>query len=172
MQKDCWKTIWLETTPSERDQKIKSEFWDFIYLFLKGLIEILLCLIFAYYFRKSFVTEVSSYNNNISFPFENLTIMIQGDFSVSVTIHYNSDKYPNYIKVIPNNQRLIDIKSELNVSKLILENEFKDSIAIFFRINDNLDQIKDKKGEIIIYNKVYYLNTSNQTIKDFYTLYI
>ena len=171
MQKDCWKTIWLETTPSERDQKIKSEFWDFIYLLLKGLIEILLCLIFAYYFRKSFVTEVSSYNNNISFPFENLTIMIQGDFSVSVTIHYNSDKYPNYIKVIPNNHRLIDIKSELNVSKLILENEFKDSIAIFFRINDNLDQIKDKKGEIIIYNKIYYLNTSNQTIKYFYKYY-
>jgi len=35
MLKDCWQTIWLETTPSERDQKIKSEFWDFIYLLLK-----------------------------------------------------------------------------------------------------------------------------------------
>ena len=171
MCKDCWQTIWLKTTPSERDQKIKSEFWDFIYMLSKGIIEILLCLWLAYHFRKSFLTEVTSYNNNISFPFENLTIVIQGNFSVSVIIHYNCDKYPNYFKIAPYNKRLIDIKSELNVSELILEKEFDDHIGIYFKINDNLDQIKYKKGEIIIYNKVYFLNTSNQTIQEFYKLY-
>ena len=171
MCKDCWQTIWLKTTPSERDQKIKSEFWDFIYMFSKGIIEILLCLCFAYYFRKLSLTEVTSYNNNISFPFENLTILIKGDFHVDVIIIYNHDKYPNYSKSIPYNKRLIDIKSELNVSELILEKEFGDYIGICFKINDNLDQIKDKKGKIIIYNKVYFLNTSNQTIQEFYNIY-
>ncbi len=148
MCKDCWQIIWLKTTPSERDQKIKSEFWDFIYLFSKGIIEILLCLCFAYYFRKLSLTEVTSYNNNISFPFENLTIVIKGDFDVDVIINYNRDKYPNYFKSIPYNKRLIDIKSELNVSELILEKEFEDSIGIFFKINDNLTKLKIKKEKL------------------------
>ena len=105
-------------------------------------------MIFAYYFRKSFVTEVSSNNNNISFPFENLTIVIKGDFDVDVIINYNRDKYPNYFKSIPYNKRLIDIKSELNVSELILEKEFEDSIGIFFKINDNLTKLKIKKEKL------------------------
>lgn len=158
----------LETTPSELDQRIKDEFWEFCRILVKGVLEIFLAWLFALITRDILINETTSYNDDSSFPFKNLTILILGNFSVSVGIRYKHGEY-NSTKTLHNQPR-IEINSILNVSDLILEKEFEDALEIYFRINDDLTKIEDKNGIIVIYNKIYFLNTSNYEIKDFYRL--
>ena len=65
------------------------------------------------------------------------------------------------------NKKHINITEELkayNISKLILNKEFKDFLSIFFKVNENLDNLPDESGYITIINKIYSLNNSGNNI--------
>ena len=164
--KICCQAICLDTSPTEREEKIKEEFWDFFWNFWRAIFIILLAIYYALNYRKSLVTETSSYNDNSSFAFKNLSIIIEGDFNISVWIDYESEKYGKYKNIrAPPNEREINIKSLLNVSELILEKEYDDKLDIYFKINDQ--KTKNKKGKIIINNEIYFFNYSNYEIEPF-----
>jgi len=166
MQNNCCGEEW-KTTQCDLERRIKDEKWDFCYNLIAGVIEIVLALLYAYYCRNISINETTYYNNDVSFPFHNLSIKNEGDFSVTTYIRYSRDGHRP--KQIYSNKRYINIQSELNVPKLVLKKEFDDYLLVNFKINDN--QIQRKKGRIIISNNIYSLDTSNEIKVDpFYRL--
>ena len=166
MTDNCCGTIQLTTTSSQLDQKIKSQFWNNVHNIIKLVIKFTIAYLYTKCQKNILITEATYYNSDISFPFEELSVEIEGDFDVCAKVYYIRENYLIRNKSFCNNKR--NIKSLLNVSELILRKEFIDRLLISFKINDNLAQIEGKKGKITISNLMHYLNSSNLKVDTFY----
>ena len=116
-------------------EKAKTECDNFV----KKIIHFCLMLIIAYFFtriifknfRKLNINEIISLNNEISFPFNGLYVNISSNSYIGMVIQY-SNKKKIYRNSSIADKLFIDVKSYLNVSKIILEDEFDDYLEFFF----------------------------------------
>ena len=151
----------LSTTESGLNIRAKKECKEGIFYLIKFLIEAFLAIGYTWYFRTLNISETVSFSSNVSFPFQRLEIFINSNLNITTRIKYN-----NYKEIILN-KKFINITEELkayNISNLILNKEFEDFLSIFFKINENLDNLPEKSGYITIINKIYSLNNSGNNI--------
>ena len=157
----------IPTTESLLKNRAKDNCKDGKNNAIKFLFEVFLALTYAYLrtqcesFRKIYISEMHSFSNDISFPFQELLIIIKSKFEIRVEtmISYNN-------VVINSSEKIINITDEFkkkNVSNLILNKEYNDFIAIFFKINGTLN---DREcGQISIYYKMFVLNNTDNNIE-------
>lgn len=108
-------------------EKAKNECDNFV----EKIIDFFFVLIIAYFFtriifknfRKLNINEIISLNNEISFPFNGLYVNISSNSKIGMVIQY-SNKKKIYRNSSVADKLFIDVKSYLNVSKIILEDEF------------------------------------------------
>ena len=114
---DCCGTIQLTTTSSQLDQKIKSQFWNNVHNIIKLVIKFTIAYLYTKCQENILITEATYYNSDISFPFNELSVEIEGDFDVCAKVHYIRENYIIRNKSFCNNKRYIvtNIKSLLNV---------------------------------------------------------
>ena len=151
----------LSTTESGLEKRAKEECKEGKFYLIKFLIEAFLAIGYTWYFRTLNISETVSFSSNVSFPFQRLEIFINSNLNITTRIKYN-----NYKEIILNKKH-INITEELkayNISNLILNKEFKDFLSIFFKVNENLDNLPDESGYITIINKIYSLNNSGNNI--------
>ena len=78
---------------------------------IKFLFGVFLALTYAYLrtqcesFRKIYISETHSFSNDISFPFEELLIIVESKFEVKTRIYYNNI-------VIESSEKVINITDE------------------------------------------------------------
>jgi len=158
MKSNCCR---LSTTESGLNIRAKKECKEGIFYLIKLLIEAFLAFSYTWYFRTLNISETVSLSSNVSFPFQRLEIFINSNLNITTRI-----KYSNYKEIILNKKH-INITEELkayNISNLILNKEFKDFLSIYFKVNENLDNLPDESGNIYIINKIYSLNNSGNNI--------
>ena len=158
MKSSCCR---LSTTESGLEKRAKDECKEGKFCLIKFLIEAFLAIGYTWYFRTLNISETVSFSSNVSFPFQRLEIFINSNLNITTKIRYS-----NYKEIILNKNH-INITEELkayNISKLILNKEFEDFLSIFFKINENLDNLPEKSGYITIINKIYSLNNSGNNI--------
>ena len=158
MKSNCCR---LSTTESCLKIRAKEEYKEGIFYLIKFLIEAFLAIGYTWYFRTLNISETVSLSSNVSFPFQSLEIFINSNLNITTRIKYS------YYKEIILNKKSINIKEELkayNISNLILNKEFEDFLSIFFKVNENLDNLPDESGYIMIINKIYSLNNSGNNI--------
>ena len=151
----------LSTTESGLEKRAKDECKEGKFCLIKFLIEAFLAIGYTWYFRTLNISETVSFSSNVSFPFQRLEIFINSNLNITTKIRYS-----NYKEIILNKNH-INITEELkayNISKLILNKEFKDFLSIFFKVNENLDNLPEESGYITIINKIYSLNNSGNNI--------
>ena len=151
----------LSTTESGLEKRAKEECKEGKFCLIKFLIEAFLAIGYTWYFRTLNISETVSFSSNVSFPFQRLEIFINSNLNITTKI-----KYSNYKEIILNKKH-INITEELkayNISNLILNKEFEDFLSIFFKVNENLDNLPDESGYINIINKIYSLNNSGNNI--------
>ena len=151
----------LSTTESGLKKRAKDECKDGIFYLIKFVIEAFLAIGYTWYFRTLNISETVSLSSNVSFPFQRLEIFINSNLNITTGI-----KYSNYKEIILNKKH-INITEELkayNISNLILNKEFEDFLSIFFKVNENLDNLPEESGYITIINKIYSLNNSGNNI--------
>ena len=151
----------LSTTESGLEIRAKEECKEGKFYLIKFLIEAFLAIGYTWYFRTLNISETVSLSSNVSFPFQSLEIFINSNLNITTRIKYN-----NYKEIILN-KKFINITEELkayNISNLILNKEFEDFLSIFFKVNENLDNLPDESGYITIINKIYSLNNSGNNI--------
>ena len=152
----------LSTTESGLEKRAKDECKESKFCLIKFLIEAFLAIGYTWYFRTLNISETVSLSSNVSFPFQSLEIFINSNLNITTRIKYS------YYKEIILNKKFINIKEELkkayNISNLILNKEFEDFLSIFFKVNENLDNLPDESGYIMIINKIYSLNNSGNNI--------
>lgn len=151
----------LSTTESSLKKRGEEEYKEGIFYLIKFLIEAFLAIGYTWYFRTLNISETVSFSSNVSFPFQRLEIFINSNLNITTRIKYN-----NYKEIILN-KKFINITEELkayNISNLILNKEFDDFLSIFFKVNENLDNLPDESGNIYIINKIYSLNNSGNNI--------
>ena len=145
-------------------EKSKSEWEDFSTKVKNFLVVVVLSILYTYmnyeYFRKLSVSEIISLNNQISFPFKDLYINITNKYGIEGTriiyIKKNEIVRTSFV-----DEQFIDVKSVLNVSEIILEHEFKDSLIFIFFIS----KLKHY-GYVDIINGIYTGNMSEGNNKD------
>ena len=145
-------------------EKSKSEWEDFSTKVKNFLVVVVLSILYTYmnyeYFRKLSVSEIISLNNQISFPFKDLYINITNKYGIEGTriiyIKKNEIVRTSFV-----DEQFIDVKSVLNVSEIILEHEFKDSLIFIFFIS----KLKHY-GDVDIINGIYTGNMSEGNNKD------
>ena len=152
----------LSTTESGLEKRAKDECKEGKFCLIKFLIEAFLAIGYTWYFRTLNISETVSLSSNVSFPFQSLEIFINSNLNITTRIKYS------YYKEIILNKKFINIKEELkkayNISNLILNKEFEDFLSIFFKVNENLDNLPEESGYITIINKIYSLNNSGNNI--------
>ena len=151
----------LSTTESGLNKRAKDECKDGIFCLIKFVINAFLAIGYTWYFRTLNISETVSFSSNVSFPFQRLEIFINSNLNITTGI-----KYSNYKEIILNKKH-INITEELkayNISNLILNKEFEDFLSIYFKVNENLDNLPDESGNIYIINKIYSLNNSGNNI--------
>ena len=151
----------LSTTESGLEKRAKDECKEGKFCLIKFLIEAFLAIGYTWYFRTLNISETVSFSSNVSFPFQRLEIFINSNLNITTRIKYN-----NYKEIILN-KKFINITEELkayNISNLILNKEFEDFLSIYFKVNENLDNLPDESGYIMIINKIYSLNNSGNNI--------
>ena len=131
--------------------------------FFKYIIVAYLAYFFATYYIIFFghldINEKTYYNDDTSYPFTYLEIKIDTDYNLTTYIEYKRKNY-NVTKGTFENENKIDInqiKSKLKVKELILEDEFEDYLAFFFKIKKN---IKNISASIELWNKIYTFDPS------------
>ena len=151
----------LSTTESGLEKRAKKECKKGKFSLIKFLIDAFLAIGYTWYFRTLNISETVSFSSNVSFPFQRLEIFINSNLNITTRI-----KYSNYKEIILN-KKFINITEELkayNISNLILNKEFEDFLSIFFKVNENLDNLPEESGYITIINKIYSLNNSGNNI--------
>jgi len=130
-------------------------------------------LIFAYinakiifkYFRKLNINEIISLNNEISFPFNGLYVNISSNSFIGMNIKYkNKNKLYSHSSL--EDKQFIDVKSYLNVSEIILEDEFDDYLLFFFVFSKSNSKNLTVEDKIQIFNGIYTLNMSEGNLED------
>ena len=150
-------------------EKAKTECDNFV----KKIIHFCLMLIIAYFFtriifknfRKLNINEIISLNNEISFPFNGLYVNISSNSYIGMVIQYSNKKkiFRNYSVA---DKLFIDVKSYLNVSKIILEDEFDDYLEFFFVILKSNLKYLTADDRIQIFNGIYTLNMSEGNLEN------
>ena len=93
----------VPTNESLLKKRTKEECKECKHTIYKFLIEIILSLVYAYlttnikYLRSIYISETVSFSNDISFPFQDLLLIIESKFKVITRIKYN-----NYEEIILN----------------------------------------------------------------------
>ena len=145
-------------------EKSKSEWEDFCTKLKNFLVVFALSILYTYmnyeYFRKLSVSEIISLNNQISFPFKELYINISNKNGIIGTGIIYRKKNKNERELFVKEQH-IDVKSVLNVSEIILEDESEDSLIFIFFISQ-----LNKYGSVCIRNGIYTGNMSEGNNKD------
>ena len=145
-------------------EKSKSEWEDFCTKLKNFLVVFALSILYTYmnyeYFRKLSVSEIISLNNQISFPFKELYINISNKNGIIGTgiIYIKKNEIVRRLFV---DEQFIDVKSVLNVSEIILEDESEDSLIFIFFISQ-----LNKYGSVCIRNGIYTGNMSEGNNKD------
>ena len=122
------------------------------------IIDLIISIFYYLFFNKITISETIKNNIDISFPFIDLIIVVPKQNKVTVDIIY---KFEGKIISKPKiNLTIIDVKSVLGVKKLELESE---NDVLFFEFR-NVSKIS-KDDYIIIANKIYSLNSSNNERK-------
>ena len=150
-------------------EKAKNECDNFV----EKIIDFFFVLIIAYFFtriifknfRKLNINEIISLNNEISFPFNGLYVNISSNSFIGINIKYSNKKkiYRNYSVA---DKLFIDVKSYLNVSKIILEDEFDDYLEFFFVILKSNLKYLTADDRIQIFNGIYTLNMSEGNLEN------
>ena len=150
-------------------EKAKNECDNFV----EKIINFFFVLIIAYFFtriifknfRKLNINEIISLNNEISFPFNGLYVNISSNSYIGMVIQYSNKKkiFRNYSVA---DKLFIDVKSYLNVSKIILEDEFDDYLEFFFVILKSNLKYLTADDRIQIFNGIYTLNMSEGNLEN------
>ena len=159
----------VKSTNSDIQEKAKIECDNFV----KKIIHFCFMLIFAYinakiifkYFRKLNINEIISLNNEISFPFNGLYVNISSNSFIGMNIKYkNKNKLYSHSSFA--DKQFIDVKSYLNVSEIILEDEFDDYLLFFFVFSKSNSKNLTVEDKIQIFNGIYTLNMSEGNLED------
>ena len=150
-------------------EKAKNECDNFV----EKIIDFFFVLIIAYFFariifknfRKLNINEIISLNNEISFPFNGLYVNISSNYKIGMVIQY-SNKKKIYRNSSVADKLFIDVKSYLNVSKIILEDEFDDYLEFFFVILKSNLKYLTADDRIQIFNGIYTLNMSEGNLEN------
>ena len=150
-------------------EKAKNECDNFV----EKIINFFFVLIIAYFFtriifknfRKLNINEIISLNNEISFPFNGLYVNISSNYKIGMVIQY-SNKKKIYRNSSVADKLFIDVKSYLNVSKIILEDEFDDYLEFFFVILKSNLKYLTADDRIQIFNGIYTLNMSEGNLEN------
>jgi len=112
---------------------------------------IIIAFVYYNYFNSPSSNELISLNNDASFPFINLKIKINDNNQVRVVIVYENknSKIKKEKQII--NKDYIDIKKELNIGKLMIEDEDNDYLSIYFCLYGE----NNTYGNIELENEIY-----------------
>jgi len=112
---------------------------------------IIIAFVYYNYFNSPSSNELISLNNDASFPFINLKIKINDNNQVRVVIVYENknSKIKKEKQII--NKDYIDIKKELNIGKLMIEDEDNDYLSIYFCLSGE----NNTYGNIELENEIY-----------------
>ena len=151
------------TSDSIIKKRIDNHCDDFVIHIIYFLFELVLTFLYTFvyfnYFRQLSINEIISLNNDVSFSFINLGILINSNTQISTRLLYRKNSNNKETDFI--NKNKIDIKSELKVNNLILEDEDKDFLAIGFFLNGKISS----DGIIEIQNEIYTFNMSKKDFK-------
>ena len=135
-------------------EKRVKDFWDdfkdrCLHFLLESLLAFAIAYLYYRYLRQISINEIISLNNDASFPFINLKVSLTNNHTIMTKITYIKKSKIIKEKFIINKTE-IDVKSELNITNLILEDEDEDELNIFFGYNEGF------KEEIIeLQNEIY-----------------
>ena len=167
MEKNCFGIAELQTTPSALEERARDEYVESKHNIKKFAIEIILALLYSIlyckFISKLSINETVSYISEVSFPFNELLILIYGNYNVITRISYHNDNYTE-LKFVEN-RKFINLTSELKASKLILNKEFEGYLSIFFKIDGNKELSESEEGQLMIVNKIFTLNSSDNDIR-------
>jgi len=143
-------------------EDIKNIFFHFG---ISSIITIIITIVYYNFFNSLSSNEIVSLNSDASFPFMNLKIKINYNNRVRVTIAYgNKNSQINKKKQIIN-KYYIDIKKELNLGNLIIEDEDNDYLSIaFFLSGEN-----NTYGNIELENEIYMIENNFEVKKQIRT---
>ena len=151
-KENCFGIVEYPITLSVLEKRTKKEFKDSKNNIKKFFIELGLGLLYSIVYCKCFsklsISETVSYINEVSFPFNELLIIVTGNYDVNARIKYHNDTYTETIFL--ENKKTINITSELKASNIILNKEFESYLSILFKIKENKEQSKNEDGEIMI----------------------
>lgn len=138
------------------EKRVKAFLDDFKDHCLHFALEFLLAWFITYlyykYFRQLSINEIISLNNDTSFPFINLKVTLTNNHTIITKMHYKKKSEIISQKFVINKTE-IDVKSELNIKNLILEDEDEDELAIYFGYNEGFnEEIIELQNEIYSFN--------------------
>lgn len=97
MEKNCFGIAELQTTPSALEERARDEYVESKHNIKKFAIEIILALLYSIlyckFISKLSINETVSYISEVSFPFNELLILIYGNYNVITRISYHNDNY-------------------------------------------------------------------------------
>ena len=104
-----------------------------------------------------------SLNNEASFPFLNLSLLLVNDYNITILLMYKGLGHIKPTYKIINNKDHLNIISELNVSNITLKTE-DDYLSISFFFNEKNKIYERNLNFIFLRNEIYSFNMSE---KDF-----
>lgn len=155
-----------QTIKNRRDAHLGGFVCHIIIFVVNFSITSIFTYFYYYYFRRLSINEIVSLNNGISFPFINLTIkFINNNFKIKTILFYKSKKNSNLKPIIIENKMIKDIKSELKIPNLTLEDE-NEYLIIGFSFNEkNITKEQEKFSFIELENGIYTFNMSQKDFK-------
>lgn len=127
----------------------------FLHFILESIIACVITYLYYNYFRQLSINEIISFNNDISFPFINLKISLTNHHTILTKIRYINKKSKISKGTHNINKTEIDVKSELGLKTLILNDEDDDELTIYFGSNEEFtDDFIEMHNEIYSFNMI------------------
>ncbi len=147
------------------EKRVKA-FWDdfqdrCLHFLLESLLALAIAYLYFHYLRQLSINEIISLNNDTSFPFINLKVSLTNNHTIMTDINYIKKSEIISQKFIINKTE-IDLKSELNIKNLLLEDEDEDELTIYFGYNEGF---KFNEEIIELQNEIYSFNMHENDFK-------